>query len=120
VPVEECIEAFWQQLGKIELLWGDVVWDEGTEDGSQPASREVLEETARHYLLSSIHFEHFSRRDVGLPIVFRHVYVRFKYAALDDLRYLQKALPAVAEQYNIDASRFLSFLRDTLGLSPQT
>lgn len=121
IPTEECIEAFWQQMGKIELLWGDVVWDEGTGNGSQPASRRVLGEAARHYLLSSIYFEHYSGRDVGLQIAFRHVYVRFKYAALDDLGYLQQdALPTVAEQYSIDATRFLSFLRDTLGLSSKT
>jgi tetratricopeptide (TPR) repeat protein len=118
IPMEECVEAFWQQMGKVELLRGNLVWDEGTEGGSKPAARDVLRETAEHFLLSSVYFEQYSGLAVGLQSTFSRVYLRFKHSRLDDLRYLyQEALPAIAKKYNVDPTRFISFFGDTLGLT---
>jgi hypothetical protein len=78
----------------------------------------VLEETAEHFLLSSVYFEQYSGLAVGLQSTFSRVYLRFKHSRLNDLRYLyQEALPAVAKKYNVDPTRFISFFGDTLGLT---
>jgi len=118
IPEERRVEAFWLQMGKIELLRGNLVFDAGTDSGSRPATREVLKQTAQHYLLSAAYFEKYSERAVGLRTTFRQMYDRFKRCTLDDLTYLQKeALPAIADKYGIDLSRPGRFFEDTLGLA---
>jgi tetratricopeptide (TPR) repeat protein len=114
---EQCVEMFWLQMGKIELLRGNIVFDEGTDGGQRPANRDLLRETARHYLLSVTYFGEFSERAVGVGATFRQMYDRFKGCAFADLRYLQEETPKIAEQYNIDLARFGSFFEDTLGLA---
>jgi tetratricopeptide (TPR) repeat protein len=118
IPEEECVEAFWQEMGKIELLSGNLAFDVGTDGGAKPATWEVLEEAARHYLLSAAYFEKFSERAFGLRATFRQMYDRFKYCSFDELQYLRgRALPAVADRYAIDMSRLRSFFEDTIGLA---
>jgi tetratricopeptide (TPR) repeat protein len=118
IPEEKCVEAFWLQMGKIELFQGNLAFDVGTDGGTRPATLEVLEEAARHYLLSAAYFEKFSARAVGLRATFRQMYDRFKYCPFDELQYLrEKALPAVADRYAIDISRLGSFFEDTIGLA---
>jgi tetratricopeptide (TPR) repeat protein len=118
IPEEKCVEAFWLQMGKIELLYGNLVFDLGTDGGTKPASPQVLEETALHYLLSAAYFEEYSELAVGLRSTFGQMYVRFKHSSLDELAYLQReALPAMAREYNIGPSRLGRFFQDTLGLA---
>lgn len=118
IPEERCIEAFWLQMGKIELLRGNLAFDAGTDGGSRPAPREVLGQTAQHYLLSAAYFGQYSERAVGLRATFRQMYDRFKHCGLDDLTYLQKeALPAIADKYAIDLPLLGGFFEDTLGLA---
>lgn len=114
---EERVEPFWLQMGKIELLRGNIVWDEHTDSG-KPATREVLEKTAEHYLLASVYFERYAARAVGLRSTFRQMYVRFKYAESEDMTHLRRvALKAIASKYGIDMSRLGNFFEDTLGLA---
>jgi len=116
IPEEECVEAFWLQMGKIELLHGNLAFDIGTEGGAKPATLEVLEEAAEHYLLSIAYFERFSVEAVGLSATFKHTYDGFKYCTFDELQYLrEKTLPSIANKYAIDKSRLERFFEDTLG-----
>ena len=118
IPEEECVEAFWLEMGKVELLHGNLAFDVGTEGGAKPATLEVLEEAARHYLLSAAYFEKFSERAVGLRATFRQIYDRFKHCTFTELQYLrEKALPAIGDKYAIDVSRLGSFFEDTIGLA---
>jgi tetratricopeptide (TPR) repeat protein len=118
LPEEERIEAFLLQMGKIELLRGNLVFAVGTEGDVRLAPREVLRKAAQHYMLSAVYFERYSYRAVGLRATFKQMYDRFKLISLDDLEYLrEEALPELANQYSIDLSRLGSFFEDTLGLA---
>jgi tetratricopeptide (TPR) repeat protein len=118
IPEEERVEAFWLQMGKIELLRGSLVFDVGTDSGFRPATREVLKETAQHYMLSVAYFEQYSDRAVGIRATFRQMYDRFKHCTPDELQYLrEEALPKIADKYDIDLSRLGLFFEDTLGLA---
>lgn len=120
IPEEECVEALWLQMGKVELLSGSLAFDRATDDGPKPAIRHILEETVRHYFLSAAYFERYSNRATGLRTAFRQMYDRLKHCSFDDLRYLEKeALPAIAASYRIDLSRPGRFFEDTLGLALQ-
>jgi len=121
VPEEEWVEAFWLQMGKVELLRGSLEFDLGTDRSSRPATHEVLRNTAQHYMLSAAYFEKYSERAVGLGDAFKQMYDRFKLSTLNDLEYLrEKALPTLARQYAIDLSRLGSFFEDTLGLAVES
>ena len=118
ILAEERIEAFWLQMGKIELLHGSLAFDVGTDGGSRPATHEVLKETTQHYLLSAAYFEQYSERAVGLRATFRQMYDRFKHCTVDELRYLwEETLPTIAGEYAIDLSHLGGFFEDTLGLA---
>ncbi len=115
VPEDRCIEAFWLQMGKVELLRGSLVFDRGTDKRTKPATHQVLKKTAEHYMLSARYFERYSDRAVGLGATFRQMYDRFKD---EDLQYLrEEALPEIAEKYAMDLSRPSRFFEDTLGLA---
>jgi hypothetical protein len=120
IPEEERIEALWLQMGKVELLRGDLVFDEATDGGSKPATRETLVETVRHYVLSAVYFETYSNRATGLRATFGRMSDRLDRCTFDDLRYLQEeALPSIARSYRIDLTRPGRFFEDTLGLALQ-
>ena len=117
IPEEKRIEAFWLQMGKIKLLRGSLAFDLGTDGGSRPATHEVLQETAQHYLLSAAYFEQYSDRAVGIRATSRQIYDRFKHCTPDELQYLrEEALPKIVDKYDIDLSRLGPFFEDTLGL----
>lgn len=117
-PIEEQVEAFWLQLGKIELLSGNIAFDIGSKGGTRPASLEVLKEVIEHYSLSAVYFEQYSQEASGLRATFKQIYERLKDTPLKDLMYLQEeALPKIAATYQIDLSRLASFFEDTLGLA---
>ena len=116
----EQIIAIWLQMGKVELLRGNLVFDAATDGGAKPASREVLVEAVRHYLLSVAYFELYSDRTRNIQKAFLQMYNRLKGNSYDDLSYLQDiALPAIAAEYKIKMERFGQFYRDTLGLALQ-
>jgi tetratricopeptide (TPR) repeat protein len=118
IAAEEQVEAFWLQMGKVELLRGNLVFDLGTHRGTKPATRKVLKETAQHYMLSAVYFERYSDRAIGLGSAFKQMYDRFKGSPLGDLQYLrEEALPEIAAKYAIDLSSPGRFFEDTLGLA---
>lgn len=119
IPDEECVEEFWFQLGKIELLRGNLVFDVATEHGSRPAPEEVLEDTARHYLFATTYFARFSERAVGLRRTFEQMFTRFRSCSFEELQHLREILPTLAKQHDIDLTRLGSFFEDTLGLALQ-
>ena len=118
IKTESAIESFWLQLGKIELLRGNVSFDIGTENGKRPVTRDVLEETMLHYLSSTAYFERFSEQAVGLGETFRQMYHRFRTCSHEDLAYLQERVPDLAAEYGIvSLERLGRFFEDTLGLA---
>ena len=118
IPEEKRIEAFWLQMGKIELLRGNLAFDVGTNGGAGPVTRQVLREAAEHYLLSAAYFVKFSERTAGLRTTLRQMYDRFKHCTFAELQYLrEEALPAIADKYGIDVSHLGGFFEDTLGLT---
>jgi len=117
IPEEECVEAFWLHMGKVELLRGSLAFDRATDRGSVHASREVLLETAEHYMLSAAYRETYSERFVGVRGTFAEMFDRFKTCSSTDLDYLQnEALPSIVAKYSVDMSRAAKFLEDTFGL----
>jgi len=114
VPVEECIEEFWQQLGKIELLKGHIAYEQ---DKGMEVSRSILKTAVQHYLFAIAYFERFSEENPGLNVTLRQLYERFKRLDIEELQYIQEGLlPEIAARYKIDASRMHKFLEDTMGL----
>ncbi len=118
IPQEERVEAFWLQMGKVEMLKAGLVFDRATGGGATPATEEALAETAEHYLLSAAYFERFSKGAIRPAKTFRQMYDRFKNCTPEQLRYLQEeALPSIVEKYALDLSRATQFFADTLGLT---
>jgi tetratricopeptide (TPR) repeat protein len=117
VPEEECIEEFWQQLGKIELLRGYLVYDIGMSLSDDTVPRQVLEQAMHHFVFAAAYFERYSEQATGLRTTFKQLYDRFKQCKHDDLRYIQEqSLPTIAETYALDPTQLGKFFEDTLGL----
>lgn len=111
---EDKIEEFWLQLGKIELLRGNLAFDEGaSEQPSEMSAR--LGEAVHHYLLSTAYFEHFSDRAVGLGETFIQMHERLKKCRPDELQRLSDTIPQLTCRYSINMDRFNRFFTDTLG-----
>lgn len=120
IPERERVEAFWLQMGKVELLNGSLAFDKGMEGGSKPASHDVLEQTVRHYILSVVYFGQYSARETGHQATFRQMDDRLNRCSPEGLKYLQEeALPAIAGDYGIDLSRPGRLFEDTIGLALQ-
>ncbi len=114
---EEPVEAFWLQMGKIELLQGNITFDTSINDDSQTTHDVLVREAIQHYVLSVAYFEQYSERAPGLRVAFKQIYERLKDAPLDDLKYLHaKVVPEIAQRYGIDSSSLSKFFEDTLGL----
>jgi nucleoside phosphorylase len=60
LTAEECIEDFWQYLGKIYILRGDLVWKKipalNTDAKIQAMRQEKIEEAFKFYLLAAAYF----------------------------------------------------------------
>jgi tetratricopeptide (TPR) repeat protein len=125
IPAEGCVEEFWQQIGKIELLRGHLIYDRDEyerklRDSKEKVSRPVLEQTMRHYTFAAAYFERYSERATGLETTFKQLYSRFKRCKIEDLRHVQgQVLPALAKTYALDPSTLGMFFEDTLGLALQ-
>ena len=61
VSPEECIEDYWQQLGKIHVLHGDIVFD----GGQTPTRMRNMRQAIRHYVLASCYFGRFLERPLN-------------------------------------------------------
>lgn len=118
IPLEERIEEFWQQMGKIELLRGHLIYDRGKSNGM--VSREVLEQAMHHYVFAAAYFERFSERATGLEMTFKQLYRRFKLCKIEDLRHVQtQVIPGLAKAFALDPFTVGRFFEDTLGLALQ-
>lgn len=117
VPLEECVEEFWQILGKIELLRGYLAYDVGL-SGEEQVSHQILEQAMVHFVLAYAYFERFSVQAAGLNNTLKQLYSRFKKCRYDDLRYVQDdLLPRIAQTYSLDPTNLAHFFEDTLGLA---
>lgn len=117
IPLEECIEEFWQILGKIELLRGYLVYDVGASNEGQ-ASRSILEEALEHFVRAYVYFERYWDQAPGLETTLKQLYARFKKCKYEDLRYMQdELLPQIAQSYSLNPTNLTRFFGDTLGLA---
>jgi tetratricopeptide (TPR) repeat protein len=120
VPLEECVEEFWQQLGKIDLLRGYLAYETGTTGEDGEIAREALELAVRHFTFAAAYFEHYSERATGLETTFKQLYDRFKQCRYEDLRHIQdQLLPEIERVYALDPTHVARFFEDTLGLALQ-
>jgi tetratricopeptide (TPR) repeat protein len=119
IPSEGCVEEFWWQMGKVEMLHGHMVYDrESNSDGG--ISRQVLAQAMRHYALAAAYFERYSEWAVEMRVTSERLYDNFRRCRRDDLQHLRaEVLPSVASAYHLDASRLQGFFKDTLGLALQ-
>jgi tetratricopeptide (TPR) repeat protein len=61
IPIEECIEEFWYQMGKIELSRGHLAFKRGTSDnGGVP--HEVLKQATQHRASAIAYFDHHKKQ----------------------------------------------------------
>jgi len=117
IPAEECVEEYWQLMGRIELLRGYLAYELGQGNGGSKASRPVLEEAMQHFVFAAAYFERYSPRSLGLETVFKQLYDRFKQCRYDDLKHIQDVLlPEIQETYALDPTLVGRFIEDTLGL----
>jgi tetratricopeptide (TPR) repeat protein len=120
IPAAECVEEFWQLLGKIELLQGFRVYDTALATNGGKISTEVLAQAVHHFVFAAAYFERYSEKAPGLEKTFKQLYNRFKLCRYEDLRYIQdELLPEIAEKYNLNRAQLGKFFEDTLGLAMQ-
>jgi tetratricopeptide (TPR) repeat protein len=110
VLVEECVEGFWYQMGKIELLRGHLAFDRGRGNSNGKVSRKVLVKATQHYALAIGYFRQYSKQAAETRTIFKQIYSRLKYCKSDDIRCVQdQALPAIARTYGLDLSDLQGF-----------
>lgn len=117
IPVEECIEEFWRQMGKIEMLRGHLIFDRRSDSGGK-VPRQVLEQAMRHYVLAVAYFEQYSEHTVQSHTALERLYGNFRRCERGDLRYVQdEVLPSIAVIYALDVAHLRETFEDTLGLA---
>jgi len=117
VPPEECVEEFWQLMGKIELLRGHLAHERGLLEGQGKVPRSAVEQMTQHYAFAAAYFEQYAERAIRLENTFKQVYSRFKHCKIEDLHYVQtELLPALRSKYHLDPAALTEFFADTLGL----
>jgi len=134
IPPTECIEDFWQQLGKVYMLRGHMTFDEGAL--SMPLDRRALREALEYYTLAAGYFGRFLERPLNptptpedkqlyprsRPRLANHrlfigqVYDRLRLLKVEDLQYIQEVLRTLEEIYSLKPSWLAEFYEDTLGL----
>jgi len=120
IPTEECVEEFWQMMGKIELLRGHLAYDQEAGQAQGKVTRTTLEQAMRHYAFAAAYFERFSGQAVRLEATHKQVYNRVKRCRIEDLRYIQdEFLQSLRETYKLDPSALGQFFEETLGLALQ-
>ena len=117
IPLDECVEEFWQLMGKIELQRGHLAYERGLLEGQGKVPRSAVEQMTQHYAFAAAYFEQYSERAVRLENTFKQVYSRFKHCKIEDLHYVQaQLLPALKDNYRLDPAALTEFFGDTLGL----
>jgi tetratricopeptide (TPR) repeat protein len=117
IPEEECVEEYWQLMGKIELLRGYLAYEVGLNSGDGKVSRPILEKAMPHIVFATAYFEKYSERATGLETTLKQLHYRFKKCRYDDLRYIQdELLPAIEATYALDPTLVGKFFEDTFGL----
>ena len=120
VPMEECIEEFWQLMGKTELLRGHLAYERGRLEGQGKVPRTSVEQMTRHYAFAAAYFERYSERAVRLEATFKEVYTRFKRCKIEDLHHIQaELLPSLGHSFNLNPAALAEFFGDTLGMVAQ-
>jgi hypothetical protein len=118
VDFEECVEEFWQLMGKIELLRGYLVYEVGLSRGDGKVSRSILEEAMRHFAFAIAYFENYSEQAAGLETTLKQLHDLFKTCEYEDLRHMRdELLPALEGTYALDPARVNKFFEDTFGLT---
>jgi len=117
--MDDLVEEYFLQLGKIELLYGYLRYESGTTNNDQ-VLRKDLEKAVLHFAFSSLYFELYSKRSIGRETAYKQLYERFKKCKYEDLRYLhEKYIPNIAVDYALDPGLVSGFFEDTLGLALQ-
>ncbi len=117
IAEQDCVEIFWLMLGKIELMRGDLVFDQAIQSSAKSVSHNTLRELLRYYLLSVTYFHQYSNWSLGAHSTFRHLYDRIKLIGFDDRRYLQEEIPNIAKELKVDYQRFANFYGGAFGLT---
>jgi len=134
---EECVEDYWQQLGKIHMLRGDMIFD-----GKQPpASISQVRQAIEHYVLAACYFGRFLERPLDPSSVsedehlyppsqprltshrlfIEHLYGHLSQLEAEDiLRIGQEILPELERTYALKPSWLGVFRQEVLELLEHT
>jgi len=137
VSPEECVEDYWQQLGKIHVLRGDMMFD-----GKQPpTSISQMWQAIEHYVLAACYFGRFLERPfdpssvsedehlypLSQPRLTSHrLFIEHLYGHLsqleaeDILRIGQELLPELEQSYTLKPSWVGVFRQEVLELLEHT
>jgi len=137
VPPEECVEDYWQQLGKIHVLRGDMMFDKKRPCTSTPQMRQAIE----HYVLAACYFGRFLERPLDPSSVsedehlyppsqprltshrlfIEHLYGHLSQLEAEDiLRIGQELLPELERTYVLKPSWLGVFRQEVLELLEHT
>lgn len=120
VPPSDVVEEYFLLLGKIELLFGYLRYQNGLIKGEGRVGQEDLAKAMRHFVFSVTYFEMYSKRAIGRETAYKQLYERFKKCSTDDLKYLRDiVIPAIAKDYGLEANWVGGLFEDTLGLALQ-
>lgn len=113
----ELVEEYFQLLGKIELLFGYLSYQNGLRRSQGRVSREDLADAMKHFVFAYTYFDLYSKRAAERETTYKQLYERFKKCSTQDLKYLRDELiPNIAKDYGLDASTLGVLFEDTLGL----
>jgi tetratricopeptide (TPR) repeat protein len=107
LPTEGLAAEFFSPLGKVELLRGQMAFEDGR-----------FEEGVQHYLLGYAYFKHYSAEAVELDTLVGYLYTRLQGLSASDLRRLMDVVhKTVGEQdFGVDVRSFAQILEDLLGI----
>ena len=107
-------------MGKVELLFGYITYQNGLILGKGHVGRENLGIAMQHFVFSITYFELYSKRAVGRETAYKQLYDRFRICSTEDLKYLRDVtIPIIANDYGLDPTWVGALFEDTLGLAIQ-
>jgi len=118
IPPNQCVEEFWQMLGKIELLRGHTAFEQKLSPEGKVVDPNAVRKAAEHYAFAEAYFERFSPEASRLETTDRQVHSRFRKCKIVDLEQIQKeVLPQLAKEYpDLASPRLRMFFEDTTGI----
>jgi len=118
IPPDQCVEEFWQMLGKIELLRGHIAFEQKLSPEGKVVDPQAVRQAATHYAFAEAYFERFSPEASRLETTDRQVHLRFRKCKIGDLEQIQKeVLPQLAKDYpDLASPRLREFFEDTTGI----